>query len=171
MFSIPVRTCFKNCCYHFIVVSMEWCIYKVHCIDIAFYLQMKWDGSSEGECMLYMYEVLSPLSLCVKITFAQLLLSRMLMYIYSIGWHGGQVVRRRSRKLKIMGSNPIRASIEKTSISWKFSFIGGLCRKVMLYQYLNTTIILRGSISTIEPLYMFAVLQYSPTCLVRVFTC
>ena len=50
--------------------------------------------------MLYMYEVLSPLSLCAKFTLAQLLHSRMLIYIYifcSIEWHGGQVVRRRSR--------------------------------------------------------------------------
>ena len=29
--------------------------------------------------------------------------------IHSLEWHGGQVVRRRSRKPKIMGSNPIRA--------------------------------------------------------------
>jgi hypothetical protein len=86
MFSIPLRTCFKNCCYHLIVVSMEWCIYKVHCIDIAFYLQIKWDGSSEGECMLYMYEVLSPLSLCAKFTFAQLLLSRILILQYRVAW-------------------------------------------------------------------------------------
>ena len=78
--------------------------------------------------MLYMYEVLSPLSLCAKFTFAQLLHSRMLIYIYifcSIEWHGGQVVRRQSRKPKTMGSNPILAFIEKSSnfmemyINWR----------------------------------------------------
>ena len=49
--SKTLHTCIKNCCYHFIVVLMEWFIQKVHCINIEFYLQIKWDGSSEGECM------------------------------------------------------------------------------------------------------------------------
>ena len=129
MFSIPVRTCFKNCCYHFIVVSMEWCIYKVQCIDIAFYLQIKWDGSSEGSacyiCMRsFLHWVCGPNSHLHNYYIPECWY--IYIYIYcSIEWHGAQVVRRWSRKPKTMGSNPILAFIEKSSnfmemyINWR----------------------------------------------------